>query len=363
MSRSRTEFKVSDARATPDPQADSAFGTMVALTDTVAPWAIRVAATLRLADLIAPDGASADTILKGLEAAGESVHPEAVRRLLRYLASLGVFDHDGPAGLYRPTRLSELMREDSPVSMRDWWHLDGAMCRLDRTPVLMLDAVRTGEPVYERLFGRDVWTDLAGSPPLAASFEKAMAHKTRISLGSIIEAVDWRALGDVVDVGGGHGLLLEAVLRVSPEARGIVFDTPAGVATARAHLAGSPVAGRTGFVEGDFFAAWPTGADTYILMNVLHNWSDDDAVAVLRRGAEALGSTGRLLVIETIVGGAGDQRSLARLDIMMLLFCGGKERSRPQYEELAARAGLTVAGSHPTSFGLAILELRPAGSP
>jgi hypothetical protein len=98
-------------------------------------------------------------------------------------------------------------------------------------------------------------------------------------------------------------------------------------------------------------------------MIVLHNWSDDQTVRLLRRGAEALGSTGRLLVIETIVGGAGDQRSLARLDIMMLLFCGGKERSRPQYDELAARAGLTVTDSHETSFGLAILELRPAGSP
>ncbi|MBP2702969.1 methyltransferase [Microbispora sp. RL4-1S] len=353
---------MSDARATPDIQADDAFVRMLALTDTVAPWAIRAAATLGLADMVTPDGASADTIVKGLEAAGETVDPEAVRRLLHYLASLGVFEHDGPSDLYRPTRLSALMSEHSPVSMRNWWHADSAMCRLDQTPVLLLDAVRTGRPVYERIFGRDVWTDLADNPPLAASFERAMAHKTRISLGAIIAAVDWAEYGDVVDVGGGHGLLLEAVLRSSPDARGVVFDTPAGVATARAHLAGSPVADRTEFVEEDFFAAWPTGADTYVLMNVLHNWSDDQVVAVLRRGAEALGPDGRLLVIETIVGGDGDQRSLARLDIMMLLFCGGKERSRAQYDELAARAGLTVTASHPTSFGLAILDLRPAGS-
>ncbi|MDR8413108.1 methyltransferase [Nonomuraea sp. 3-1Str] len=353
---------MSDARAPRDVQADNAFITMLNLTDTVAPWAIRAAATLRLADLVTPDGASADSILKGLEVAGESVDPEAVRRLLRYLAHLGVFDHDEPSEVYRPTRLSALMSEDNPVSMRDWWDMGGAMTRLDQTPVHMIDAVRTGGPVYERIFGQDVWADLAEHPHLAASFEKAMAHKTRISLDSVITAIDWSARGDVVDVGGGHGLLLEAVLRASPDARGIVFDTPAGVATARAHLAGSPVADRAGFVEGDFFAAWPTGADTYVLMNVLHNWSDDQAVAVLRRGAEALGSTGRLLVIETVVGGGGDQRSLARLDIMMLLFCGGKERSRPQYDELAARAGLTVAESYPTSFGLEILELRPAGS-
>ncbi|MFD2351252.1 methyltransferase [Nonomuraea ferruginea] len=116
------------------------------------------------------------------------------------------------------------------------------------------------------------------------------------------------------------------------------------------------------FAEGDFFGRWPVGADTYVLMNVLHNWPDDQVVRLLRRGAEALGPTGRLLVVETVVGGAGDQRSLARLDMMMLLFCGGKERSRPQYDELAARAGLTITGSHPTSFGLAILELAPAGT-
>jgi 2,7-dihydroxy-5-methyl-1-naphthoate 7-O-methyltransferase len=352
---------VSDAR-TPDIQADNAFVTMLALTDTVAPWAIRVAATLRLADLVKPDGASADAILKGLESAGESVDADAVRRLLLYLASLGILDHDEPSGLFRPTGLSELMSEDSPVSMRSWWRMDSAMCRLDQTPVLMMDAIRTGEPVYERIFGRDVWADLAANPELSASFERAMAHKTRISLDSVIRAVDWAARGDVVDVGGGHGLLLEAILRTSPDARGIVFDTPAGIATARAHLSGSPVSGRSDFIEGDFFAPWPTGADTYILMNVLHNWSDDQVVEILRRGAGALGSTGRLLVIETLVGGGGDQRSLARLDIMMLLFCGGKERSRAQFDELAARAGLTVAHAYPTSFGLAILELCPAGS-
>ncbi|MFI6712452.1 methyltransferase [Nonomuraea sp. NPDC050478] len=346
----------------PDIQADDAFGTMLALTDTVAPWAVRVAATLRLADLVAPGGAPADAILKGLEAAGERVDQEAVRRLLRYLASLGVFEYDAASELYRPTRLSELMTEDSPVSMRDWWRMDSAMCRLDRTPTLMMEAIRTGEPVYERIFGRDVWADLAQHPPLAASFEQAMAHKTRISLDSVIAAVDWRTRGDVVDVGGGHGLLLQAILKISPQARGTVFDTPAGVATARAHLAGSPVAGRIAFAEGDFFGPWPAGADTYVLMNVLHNWPDDQVVRLLRRGAEALGPTGRLLVVETVVGGAGDQRSLARLDMMMLLFCGGKERSRPQYDELAARAGLTITGSHPTSFGLAILELAPAGT-
>jgi 2,7-dihydroxy-5-methyl-1-naphthoate 7-O-methyltransferase len=358
---------VSDARARPDIQADDAFSTMLALTDTVAPWAIRVAATLRLAELIAPGGTPTEAILKGLEAEGKRVHHESVRRLLRYLAFLGIFDHDASSGLYRPTKLSELMSEDSPVSMRNWWDMDSAMCRLDQTPTLMMEAIRTGEPVYERIFGRDFWADLGENPLLASSFEQAMAHKTRISLDSIIAAVDWRARGDVVDVGGGHGLLLQAVLSASPDARGTVFDTSAGVATARAHLAGSPVADRIAFVEGDFFASWPTGGDTYVLMNVLHNWPDDQVVHVLRRGAAALGPAGRLLVIETIVGGQGDQRSLARLDMMMLLFCGGKERSRPQYDELAARAGLTVDASYPTSFGLAILELRsasttPAGS-
>ncbi|MEW9552884.1 methyltransferase [Nonomuraea sp. NPDC050783] len=349
-----------DARAIPDVQADDAFVTMLALTDTFAPWAVRVAATLRLADLVAPGGTSADTILKGLEAAGESVHPDALGRLLRYLAALGVFDHDEPAGLYRPTALSALLRSDSPVSMRDWWRMDSAMCRLDQTPVLMLEAIRTGEPVYERLFGQDVWADLAAHPSLADSFEQAMAHKTRISLDSVIAALDWAARGDVVDVGGGHGLLLEAVLRVSPDARGVVFDTPAAVATARAHLAGSPVAGRVSFVEGDFFAEWPAGADTYVLMNVLHNWPDEQAVRVLRRGAGALGATGRLLVIETLVGGGGDQRSLARLDMMMLLFSGGRERTRAEFDDLAERAGLAVTGAHPTTFGLTILELGPA---
>jgi hypothetical protein len=353
---------LSEARATPDIQVDNAFISMVKLTDTVAPWAIRAAATLRLADHVSPTGASFDLLLKRLDDDGEAVDHDAVRRLLRYLTTLGVFDHDEPSDSYGLTPLSALMSTTSPVSMRDWWRTDSAMCRLDQTPALMTDAIRTGRPVYEQLFGRDVWADLARDPKLAESFENAMAHKTRISLGSVIDAIDWSAAGDVVDVGGGHGLLLEAILREAPAAHGTVFDTAAGVATARTHLAGSSTADRVEFVEGTFFERWPAGADTYVLMNVLHNWSDSQVVQILRNGETALHSGGRLLVIETLVGGAGDQASLARLDLMMLLFCGGKERSRTEYDQLAAAAGLVVPDAYPTSFGLTILELQPTRS-
>ncbi|OXM65916.1 methyltransferase [Amycolatopsis vastitatis] len=343
---------------TPDIQRESAFVRMVELTDTVAPWAIRTAATLGLADLVAPGGTSLEGLLKGLGEAGEQVDSDALRRLMHYLVTIGIFTIDAGPGTFRRTPLAELMVSDNPVGMREWWLMNNAMAKLDQATVLMIDAVRTGEPAYEKLFGRDVWTDLAQDPNLSASFEKAMAHKTRISLASIVEAFPWPSARNLVDVGGGHGLLLEAVLREAPEAVGTVFDTAAGIATARAHLAKSDVADRARFAEGTFFGRWPEGADTYVVMNVLHNWPDDDVVRILGRGSEVLGPDSRILVVETVVGGDGDQASLARLDLMMLIFSGGKERSFAEYSELAGRAGLTIVDTHPTSFGLALLELR-----
>lgn len=329
-----------------DVQAQDAFVRMMMLTDTIAPWAIRAAVTLGIADVLGEDGATFADVEKNVTA-----DPDTLARLLRYMCALGVFaERDGRFHL---TPLSRMFAGDGPMSMRSWWDLDGGMARVDQASTLMLDAVRTGRPVYEKLFGRGVWEDFSENPDLGRSFERAMAHKTTIALPAVLAAYPWADAREVVDVGGGHGLLLDAVLEAAPDARGVLFDSAVAVKAASEKLASR----RIEFVVGSFFDEWPREADLYVLANVVHNWDDENAVRLLRRGAEACADNGRVLVIETVLGDGGDQRSLARLDMLMLLMCGGRERTWDDYHALAAASGLRIARGHPTTFGLNIIEM------
>lgn len=322
------------------------FVAMLRLTDTVTPWAVRAVATLRIPDLMA-----AGTSSTGELATRAGVDADALGRLLRFLALHGVFAELGPEE-FGLTPLSRLMVGDHPTSMRPWWDLEGAMARLDQTSVRMAEAIRTGGPVYETIFGRNLWDDLASDPALAASFDRAMTHKTLLALDALVDGYDWGRFGHIVDVGGGSGTLLAAVLGAHPDMRGTLVERNATIER-------NALSDRIGYLAGNFFDELPPGADAYVLLNVVHNWGDTQATAILRRCAEATGRHGRVLVIETVVGAGGDEAGLARLDLLMLLTCGGRERTSEQYAELAEKAGLALRSVHPTGSGLSILELDP----
>ncbi len=320
-----------------------------AMTDVITGWAVRTAVTLELPDLVGEKPISAVELALITCADADALH-----RLLRYLSSRDFF-HAEADDRFTGSELSALVRRDHPSGRRSWLDLDGMGGRNDRTAPYLLDAIRTGRPVYAALYGRAYWDDLAADPKLSSSFDALMAtHGGWFDL--VVDAVDWSGAGHVIDVGGGPGVLLSKVLLAQPAATGAVFDLPGPVAAASRTFADFGVGSRASVLEGSFADGVPAGADTYLLSNVLHDWSDADAEAILGRCAAVLPTQGRVIIAERLIDAAEDAQVTTRMDLRMLLLVGGKERTLADFELLAERAGLRMAAVHSTPAGISVLE-------
>jgi hypothetical protein len=313
-------------------------GDLWAAADLVTPMAIRVAATLRLADHVAAGTATAANL---------GVDPDALDRLMAHLVTAGIL-----TSTFELTALGERLRDDHPEHARAWLDLTGAVGRADLSFTQLLHTVRTGEAAYPRQFGRGFWDDLEADPALAASFDALMGNRLTADLPALASAYPWGTLGHVVDVGGGDGSLLIALLRAHDGLRGTVVDLPGPAARATEAIAAAGLAGRAEAQGGSFFDPLPAGAGGYLLCGVLKDWGDDEASRILRRCAEAAGPTGKVFVIDEPGGvyTAGDLR--------MLAYNGGRERTAAELGELARAAGLTVAGPDTPVGVRMITELR-----
>jgi hypothetical protein len=251
------------------------------LADLATPMALRVAATLRLADRLA-DGTQTAPAL----AATVGANPDALDRLLRHLAHVGVVRRDD-AGRYSLTDLGQPLREDHPSGTRARLDVHTAIGRADLAFVHLLHAVRTGEAAFPLQFGRSFWDDLSADPERTASFDVQMGIDVLADAPDVAAGYDWGSLGHIVDVGGGNGALLIEVLRQHPTLRGAVFDLPATAEAARTALAAAGLADRSDVLAGSFFEPLPPGAGGYLLSAILHDWDDASASAILQRCAEA----------------------------------------------------------------------------
>ncbi|AWI32805.1 methyltransferase [Streptomyces sp. ICN441] len=314
------------------------------------PMAVRVAATLRIADHLDAGRRTAPELAETVGA-----HPGALDRLLRYLAVRGVLVRDD-AGRYALTPLGEPLREDHPAGIRAWFDIEGAG-RGELSFVELLHSVRTGEAAFPVRYGREYWEDLTAEPGRAASFNKLLGEDVAVRAPGVVAGFDWAALGHVVDVGGGDGSLLASLLAANPALRGTVVDLPDAAQAAKERFAASGLGERADAVAGSFFDPLPAGAGGYVLSLVLHDWDDESAVAILRRCAEAAGEGGSVLVIESI-GATGDAPHTG-MDLRMLCVYGAKERGVAEFSALAAAAGLDVAAVHPAGPS-AIIELTVA---
>src|SRR5262249_21615885 len=224
------------------------------------------AATLRVADHVDAGRTTARQM-----AEVEHVHAEMLDRVLRHLAAAGVFTRadDGEYGL---TPVGEELRDDHPDGERRRLDVREAVGRADLSIIHLLHCVRTGEPAHPLLFGREFWDDLAAQDGLAESFARQMTIDVSADAEQIVPAFDWGSLGHVVDVGGGSGALMIAMLRAFPSLRGTVLDLPQAAAGARAALAAAGLDGRCDVVVGSFFDPLPAGADGYVLSAIVHDW-------------------------------------------------------------------------------------------
>ncbi|NEW26023.1 methyltransferase [Nocardia cyriacigeorgica] len=337
---------------TGDTSVPDAWTALGPLMDLVTPMALRVAATLRLADFVAAGPQPVEEL-----AQRSNTDADALGRLLRHLVCHGVFTEPSP-GTFGDNEIAALLRSDHPARMRDYLDLDGFFGQMDLVFTRLLHTVRTGKPAWEQVFGAPFWEYLDNDPAMSAAFDAAMQTGVDRIAGEAAD-YDWSGARHIVDVGGGTGTLLARVLEAHPEARGTLVDLPETIERGRQHLAARGLDDRCDFAAQSFFDPLPTGGDVYVLCRVIHDWDDEQAAAILRRCAEAAGPDGRVVIVEGY-DSAGDPASFAEMNLRMLLISGGRERSIEAYTALAGTAGLTVAGVRPTPQGHLAIECRLA---
>jgi hypothetical protein len=315
--------------------------------------AIHVAATLGVADRLADGPRTSDEL-----AAAVGAHAESLYRLLRALAAVGVL-HEEDGRRFALTPVGECLRADAAEPVGGWAAMIGRPY-FWRAWDGLLHTVRTGENAFERLHGVDAWTYRARDPEEGAIFDRAMADITRRALPSMLAAFDLSRFGTVVDVGGGNGALLVALLCAHPQMRGVVLDLPHVIAAASRAIAAAGLEARCEAVAGSFFDGVPAGGDAYILRAVLHDWDDPDAVAILRRVRAAAAADATLVVIERDLGAPNAAPDAKLSDLNMLVVPGGRERTEGEYGALLAAGGFRLAERHPAGFGLAVMVAAPA---
>jgi hypothetical protein len=273
---------------------------------------------------------------------------------MRALAAEGLFEEVEPES-FAVTELGRLLGEGTAESRK----YDALMFgeHIDRVLAHLLETLRTGEPGARHAFGRPYFDWLDHDPEAAAIFNKAMTRGARGALPTLVALSIWREAKSVVDVGGGNGTAVSALLREHPHLSGIVFDLPHAEDEANALLAREGLADRARFEAGSFFDRVPAGADVYLAVQVLHNWGDDDAVRILERIREAANAEARLLLIE-LVAVDNDRSTTALADLLSLVWLGGKERSEREWRKLLARGGFRLEQITPGDR-VSALEARP----
>ncbi|MGK5551448.1 methyltransferase [Actinomadura kijaniata] len=345
-----------------EPNADEALrarGTMVGLVfGSMAAQAVAAAARLGLADLVGDGERTAAELAREL-----GTHEQATLRLLRALAALGLLAEREP-GRFALTLPGALLRTDRPDSVDSFVRMftDPAMLRawerLDHS-------VRTGRTAFDEVFGKDFFAHLKENPELSARFNASMSQGTRATAAALPGYYDFGRFRTVVDVGGGDGTLLAAILAAHPSLRGILFDSPEGLAQADRTLRDRGVADRCALETGDFFAAVPPGGDLYLLKSVIHDWDDERAATILRHCRKVIPDGGRLLIVEPVLPPAVDPSvpALTYLsDLNMLVNVGGRERTHADFTALCERAGfiLTEATPLPPQNAFHVIEAVPA---
>jgi len=327
--------------------------TMLQLTNAFrASQAIHVAATLGVADLLEDGPRSVDEL-----AQSTGTHASTLYRLLRALASVGVFAEQ-PDGQFRSTPLAEYLRTNAPRSLRAWAMQIGQQY-LWTSWGHLLHSVSTGEPAFPELYGATAWEYRQAHPEEDAVFNAAMTALSAGVVEAIVQSYDFSGMSVLMDVGGGEGVLLAAILAANPNLHGVLFDQPHVVTGAKDPLERVSVADRCEVVAGSFIESVPGGADAHLLKSIVHDWDDTTTVKILRACRAAIADSGRLLVVEPIIR-AGNEPDPAKFsDLNMLVMLGGQERTADDFERLYAEAGFRLTNIISTGSSMAIVEGVP----
>jgi hypothetical protein len=280
-------------------------------------------------------------------------NPDALFRVMRVLAVVGVFAEAGPRR-FALTPLSESLRSDVPGSVRA--QVLSLVGDLHWTVYKDLGySVQTGQPAFDHVFGQNAWEYMSEHPEESLLVQQQFAAFTAAASLAIAEAYDFSAFPTIMDVGGGNGTLLAAILKKHLRPRGILFDLPYAIEHARA--AGLLPAGRGELMAGDFLESIPAGADAYVFKNIIHDWPDDKARAILKVCRRAMSGSNKLLLVEALITPGGGPAVLA--DIEMLVIHGSRERTEEDFRQLLASAGFRLDRIVPTKSPSSIIESAP----
>jgi len=336
------------ARAMAQPIPPEEFLTQMAFGALMS-QALYVAAKLGVADLIA-NGPKAVSEL----AVATETNESALYRVLRSLASVGVFSETDPK-IFALTPLAEPLRSGVPNSIRngaifmgeEWhWRVWGDM----------LYSVRTGKPGWRHVHGAEVFDYFAVNPEQSEIFNRAMTDMSMATAPAVVDAYDFSGIKRLTDIAGGHGYLLSQVLKANPTMKGILFDVQQVVAGADALLEREGVQDRVEKVAGDFFVSVPAGADAYIMKHIIHDWDDRRARKILRNIREVMPPNGTVLIVEVVVPEDNEPHFSKLLDLEMLTSPGGVERTAREYRELLAASGLRMTRIIQTKSPFSIVE-------
>ena len=315
--------------------------------------AVYVLAKLGIPDLLTSGPKSVQEL-----AGSTGTHAPSLYRLLRALASAGMVrtEEDGRFGL---TAMSELLVTDAPGSMR--WLIVSELGQ-EHYPAWgnFMQSIKTGEIAFDNHFGMDIWQYFKQNPEDAALFNDSMSGMTAVVNEKITSLYDFSPFNKIVDVGGGHGALITAILKANPRAFGVLFDSEQVISGARPKLEAAGIADRCAAIAGNFFQSVPAGGDAYIMKWIIHDWDDEKATLILKNIRSQIPQNGRVIIVDAVVPEGDDSDFSKFFDLNMMVMTGGKERTAKEFDQLLSGAGFRFLRVIPTDLPTSIVEAEPA---
>ena len=310
---------------------------------------IYVAAKLGIADLLIDGPRTAAEL-----AASTGTHAGSLYRILRMLGMIGIFA-ESAGQTFALTPLSETLRSDIVGSLRA-----GAIAEMGEVHYAawgnILHSVKTGEIAFDDHFGKNIWQYFETDPEKAENFNRYMATSSEPLNQAISTTYDFSGVSKLVDVGGGLGGMISAILLANPHLKGVVYDAPSVVAKSKEFLASKGLSDRVETRGGDFFESVPEGGDIYSMRWILHDWEDSKSITILENIRKVLPENGKLLLAEAVVPESGDPHFSKFFDLIMLTMTGGRERTETEWRDLLRKAGYKIERILPTESFLSIIE-------
>lgn len=315
--------------------------------------AIFVAAKLGIADLLRDGPRTSDDLARSVGA-----NARALYRILRALASVGVFA-EGNDGRFALTPMAECLQIDDPGSMRAWSLITGVEFGF-RPWGELLHSVKTGETAFDHVHGMGIFDYYGQHPDDGRVFDAAMTNFSGPEIAGVMEAYDFSGIGTLVDIAGGHGSFLGTILKANPSMKGILADVPAVIEGAHSYFESAQLADRCKVVPINFFESVPAGGDVYMMKHIIHDWEDERSKTILKNCHRAMAGKGKLLLVEMVIPPGNDPEFGKWLDVAMMVYTGGCERTESEYRALLAAAGFRLTRIVPTSSPVSVVEAVPA---